>query len=87
MKQRPVLGLAKPGPCISFFLMFSSTPNIYIKMMRRLFQFKIQPLWWPEKRGPSFFTQKSHFQPIFDPKHLENTIEILLNQSMATKKP
>jgi hypothetical protein len=40
-----------------------------------------------EKWGPSFFHPKSHFQPIFDQKHLENTLETLLNQSMATKKP
>jgi len=33
------------------------------------------------------FIQKSHFQPIFDPKHLENTLETLLNHFMATKKP
>jgi hypothetical protein len=39
-----------------------------------------------EKWGPSFFHPKSHFQPIFDQKHLENTLETL-NQSMATKKP
>ena len=56
-------------------------------MTRRLFQLRIRPLWWLEKRGPSFFTQKSHFQLFFDPKHPENTIEILLNQSMAIKKP
>jgi hypothetical protein len=34
-----------------------------------------------------FFHLKSHFQSIFYPKHLENTLETLLKQSMATKKP
>jgi hypothetical protein len=36
-----------------------------------------------------FFHSKSHFQPFFFfiyPKHLENTLETLLNQSMAAKK-
>jgi len=32
------------------------------------------------------FTKKILIQPIFDPKYLENTIEILLNQSIITKK-
>jgi len=39
------------------------------------------------KTGSFFFHPKSHFQPIFYQKHLENTLETLLNQSMATKKP
>jgi hypothetical protein len=32
------------------------------------------------------FTKKSYFT-FFDPKYLENTLEILLNQSIITKKP
>lgn len=36
-----------------------------------------------------FFTQKLIFNPFLTKKkkHLENTLETLLNQSMATKKP
>jgi hypothetical protein len=34
-----------------------------------------------------FFHPKSHFQLIFDLKHLENTLKTLLNQFMAVKKP
>jgi hypothetical protein len=34
-----------------------------------------------------FFNSKSHFQLMFYSKHLENTLETLLNQSMATKNP
>ena len=33
------------------------------------------------------FHLKSHFQLIFDLKHLENTLNTLLNQFMAVKKP
>jgi hypothetical protein len=33
------------------------------------------------------FTKKILIQPIFDLKYLENTLEILLNQSIITKKP
>jgi len=32
------------------------------------------------------FTKKILFQPIFDLKYLENTLKILLNQSIITKK-
>ena len=55
-------------------------------MIRHLTQPRIQPLWWLKKWGPLFFTQKSHFQLCFDPKHLENILKTLLNQSMATEK-
>jgi len=34
-----------------------------------------------------FFSPKISFQPIFDPKHPENILETLLNQSMPTQKP
>jgi hypothetical protein len=34
-----------------------------------------------------FITQKSHFHPTFGPKYLENTLETVLNQFIATKKP
>ena len=41
-----------------------------------------------KKKDPLFFHLKSHFQLIFFySKYLENTIETLLNQYMATKKP
>jgi len=46
-------------------------------------------LWWPEKHDPLFFSLKIPFSTLFFflyPKHLENTIETLLNQSMAAKK-
>jgi hypothetical protein len=33
------------------------------------------------------FSPKISFQPIFDPKHPKNILEILLNQSMPTQKP
>ena len=39
-----------------------------------------------QKIGSFVFYLKFHFQPIFYPKYLENIIEALLNQSMATKK-
>ena len=39
------------------------------------------------KTSPLFFHLKSHFQLIFDLKHLENTLNTLLNQFMAVKKP
>jgi hypothetical protein len=39
-----------------------------------------------QKIGSFIFYLKFHFQPIFYPKYLENIIEALLNQSMATKK-
>jgi hypothetical protein len=38
-----------------------------------------------EKQGLGFFGLKIHFQFIFDPKHLENTLNILINLSMASK--
>jgi hypothetical protein len=38
-----------------------------------------------EKQGLGFFGLKIHFQFIFDPKHLENTVNILINLSMASK--
>ena len=40
-----------------------------------------------KKTGSFVFHSKSHFQPIFDSKPLENTLKTLLNQNMATKKP
>jgi hypothetical protein len=40
------------------------------------------------KIGSLSFHPKSHFQPFFFYlKHLKNTLETLLNQSMATQKP
>jgi hypothetical protein len=44
---------------------------------------KNKVLCFSEKQGPLFFLPKTYF----DPKHLENTIETLLNQSMAIKNP
>jgi hypothetical protein len=38
-----------------------------------------------EKQGLGFFGLKIHFQFIFDPKHLENTLNILISLSMASK--
>jgi hypothetical protein len=37
------------------------------------------------KTGPRFFGLKIHFQFIFDPKHLENTLNILISLSVASK--
>jgi hypothetical protein len=34
-----------------------------------------------------FFGQKTIFQLFFDPQHLENIIDTLINPSMALKKP
>ena len=34
-----------------------------------------------------FITQKSHFHPTFGSKYLENTLETVLNQFIAIKKP
>jgi hypothetical protein len=30
-------------------------------------------------------TQKTHFQPFFNSKHVENTLKIMINLSMASK--
>jgi len=38
-----------------------------------------------EKQGLGFFGLKIHFQFIFDSKHLENTLNILISLSMASK--
>jgi len=63
-------------------------PQIFQKtMMHRLLQPKIQQLWWLEKQGSIFFHPKISFSIYFDPKHLENTLETLLNHFMATKRP
>jgi hypothetical protein len=38
-----------------------------------------------KKVGSFVFLTKNSFQPIFGPKHLGNTLETMLNQSIAMK--
>jgi hypothetical protein len=69
----------------------SSTP--VIKKMCRLHQQlthhldipRIWLLWLPKKQGLRFVCKQIYFKPIFDIKHLENTLETLLNESTAFK--
>jgi hypothetical protein len=54
--------------------------------MRHLKLPRIQILDGWKNKVAVFFTKKTHFQPFFFyPKHLENTIGTLLNQSMVFK--
>jgi hypothetical protein len=47
-----------------------------------LILFNFQPLWWLEKLGIMFLTQKPIFQPI-EPKHLGNILGNLINLFMV----
>jgi hypothetical protein len=40
---------------------------------------------WPRKQGCWIFLLKIYFQSIFAPKHQENTLETLVNQSVISK--